>query len=227
MRWNSSGVNRGRVCPLLKSRGDQSGIGGRRIQCYTNLVLPGGHQTTAYYFPASHYQSENRITLRAQGNIDVVAPIKILDGADYEFKAGGSIDMNGVDAFVDVAPGATFLAEIEGCTRAAQSYTPEVPEFSIQRLPRRLALDLPKVEAPIKQPQFLLPIPNPASSSVSFKTDLAGPLRITLLNGLGGTVLNAYSVNAELSLQGVAAGLYTVRAQDALGQLRSTYLIVE
>ena len=207
--------------------GTLAGARGRRIQCYTDLVLPGGDQPTTYYFPASHYQSENRITLRAQGSIDVTAPIKILSGAHYEFKAGSSIDMNAVDAYVDIAPGATFLAAIEGCTRSAQSYKPEVPEFSFDRLPRRLGLELPEVEAQIKQPQFLLAIPNPASGSVSFRTDLAGPLRITLLNGLGGTVLNANSVNEEMPLHGVAAGIYTVRVQDAHGQSRSTYLIVE
>lgn len=206
---------------------DQYGIGGRRIQCYTNLVLPGGHQTTAYYFPASHYQSENRITLRAAGGINVVAPIKILDGANYEFKAGGYIDMNAVDAYVDVSPGATFLAEIEGCTRTAQSYTPEVPEFSFQRLPRRLALELPEAEAPYEEAKFLRAIPNPARGSVAFRTDLMGQIRITLVNSLGGAVLRDQTVVQDLSLQGLAVGIYLVRAEDGNGQIRTTRLLVE
>lgn len=104
---------------------DLWGINGRRISCHTNLVLPGGHQQTTYYFPANHYQSENRVLLRAQESITVAAQIKILDGAHYEFLAGNFVDFNAIDASVDIHPGATFLAAIEGCTKSAPHRKPK------------------------------------------------------------------------------------------------------
>jgi V8-like Glu-specific endopeptidase len=88
---------------------DHSGLSGRRISLYDNLELPGGNYPEAYYFPANHYQSENKIVLRARNNIITNKPITILAGSDYEFIAGNSITLK--DNFI-IKEGATFKASI-------------------------------------------------------------------------------------------------------------------
>jgi V8-like Glu-specific endopeptidase len=88
---------------------DHSGLNSRRITEYDNLVLPGGNYPEAYYFPANHYQSENKIVLQARNDITTNRPITILNGADYEFIAGNSITLK--ENF-RVEKGATFSASI-------------------------------------------------------------------------------------------------------------------
>ncbi|MFV0390669.1 MAG: T9SS type A sorting domain-containing protein [Paludibacteraceae bacterium] len=88
---------------------DHSGLNSRRITEFDNLVLPGGNYPEAYYFPASHYQSENKIVLQARNNITTDKPITILSDSDYEFIAGGTIELN--EGFT-VEKGASFTASI-------------------------------------------------------------------------------------------------------------------
>jgi len=88
---------------------DTWGLGSRKISIYNNLTLPGGNYPAAYYFPANHYQAENKIVLRARDKITTNKPITILKGADYEFVAGNSIELK--EGF-SVNEGANFTARV-------------------------------------------------------------------------------------------------------------------
>jgi hypothetical protein len=207
---------------------DLWGINGRRISCYTNLELPGSQQQTTYYFPANHYQSENRIQLRAQEQITVVAPIKILNGAHYEFLAGNSIDINGIDTYVDVHPGATFVAAIEGCTKSAPSALSVAPQFAFQRLPERLEWKPGAAQAQADEIKgFLLLQPNPATGTTRLLTDMQGPLRITVINATGQAAMQATVHDVEFNVSTLPAGMYLIRAQDANGEHRTARLVKE
>lgn len=105
---------------------DLFGMGGRKVICYQNLQLPGVSGVSGEYFPASHYQSENKVTLQAEEGIDVVSKIRIYNGADYEFKAGNQITYapNSTSSYLEIEPGATFLGAIEQCS-ANRSASPE------------------------------------------------------------------------------------------------------
>lgn len=163
---------------------DLVGVGGRRIQCYSNLELPGGAYSLsnhAYYFPANHYQAENRVELRAEGQIEVTAPIHILPGAHYEFKAGSSVLLNGL---VDVAPGATFVAAVEGCTRSASGGTQEPDLFAGRsKLPRQMTY-VPNSEQQNAwfETRYPRPVvyPNPTTGAVNIE-GLSGPAPSTVL----------------------------------------------
>lgn len=67
---------------------DLFGMGSRKIDCYENLDLPGAAGVSGEYFPAKHYQSENKIILQAKNKITTNSPITVHPGADYEFRAG-------------------------------------------------------------------------------------------------------------------------------------------
>lgn len=89
------------------------GMPGRKITCYDNLTLPGGAAgAKGYYFPAEHYQDENKITLSADNDITTNKDITVFDGADYEFTAGNSITLS---PGFKVESGANFKASIQGC----------------------------------------------------------------------------------------------------------------
>jgi hypothetical protein len=70
---------------------DLFGMDGRKVSSYENLTLPGASLTHGYYFPANHYQSENKIVLQAKQKIITTDSITIFQGADYEFVAGEKI----------------------------------------------------------------------------------------------------------------------------------------
>ena len=204
---------------------DLVGIYGRRITCYTNLDLPGGHQEPAYYFPASHYQSENRIALRAQQHINVVAPITILSGAHYEFLAGESVLLNGL---VDVHQGATFVAAIEGCTKSMDP-SPSDLSPTFVRLPKKLTMDLVAMEeAPEEQAQetFLSVFPNSTHGMVQFRTDLQGPWQVELFGPLGTRVRDTHLHEASMGLGGIAPGMYHIRITNGDGDQRTARLVL-
>lgn len=205
---------------------DLWGIGGRRISCNTNLDLPGGGLDEAYYFPANHYQSDNRIALRAQHRINVVAPITILNGAHYEFLAGESVELNGL---VDVRPGATFVAAIEGCTKSMENNSPGTFAPSFVRLPKKLTLvDHAVLERPNSpsQEKYLTLFPNPAHNIVHFRTDLVGPWDTRII-GPTGTIVRSHWLHAEtLNVSGLSPGIYHLRISDANGEQRTGRLVI-
>jgi len=201
------------------------GMDGRKIACYANLDLPGGHQQHTYYFPANHYQTENTITLQAQERINVVAPITILTDASYVFKAGSAINLNTV---VDIHPGATFVAEIEGCTVSgvAGGSSRSAPVFT--KLPRRMTLDREFVEGmrePAAPGPFLEVFPNPGSDLIGFHSDMQKAQRVELIGMDGKVWYDGPATKMQLDISGIVNGMYVVRLRDAGGEYRTTRFI--
>lgn len=93
---------------------DLFGLESRKIECYNYLELPGEPGVSGEYFPAKHYQAENKVILRSASNIDVTQPIIIYPEANYEFHAPGEITFNGN---VDIMEGAEFETFSSPCTQ--------------------------------------------------------------------------------------------------------------
>lgn len=205
---------------------DLIGMDGRRIGCYTDLVLPGGGLAEAYYFPAFHYQSENRIQLRAQEKISVGAPITILEGAHYEFLAGEAVELNGM---VDVHPGATFLAAIEGCTKSAPVGHGDGFEPTFSKLPKRLSFQAPadpSKAGEVGEPPFLQVFPNPTTGLVKIGTDVPKPWSV-VLTGIAGNVVWSGSVpDGSMDLSAMPAGVYLLRLYNDRNTQRTSRVVV-
>ena len=205
---------------------DWNGIGGRRIQCYTNLDLPGGDLDHAYYFPANHYQAENRITLRAMGSINVSAPITILEGAHYEFKAGGYVELNGL---VDVRQGATFLAEIQGCTKSQPTGTAALPVPEFVKLPKHLEsvseVAGVSVGSDAGDQSFLTVYQNPGADKVALRTDFDVPFDAQLISVDGRVIPLGTLLVPELDASSLAPGLYLLRLTATDGAMRMSRFI--
>lgn len=116
---------------------DLYGMGERKITRYSDLVLPGETGVSGHYFPANHYQSENRISLVADNTISTTQPITIYNGADYEFVAGGSITLGpGFSA----EAGSNFTARI-GTSASLKSANSSLEQGIIGKMK---SIDLPK-----------------------------------------------------------------------------------
>lgn len=72
---------------------DLFGMEGRKIECYDNLVLPGAPGVSGHYFPANHYQAENKIVLQSLSNITVNNNVTVHAGADYELIAAETVNI--------------------------------------------------------------------------------------------------------------------------------------
>jgi hypothetical protein len=116
---------------------DLYGMGERKITRYSDLVLPGETGVSGHYFPANHYQSENRISLVADNTISTTHPITIYNGADYEFVAGESITLS--PGFTAEA-GSNFTARI-GASASLKSANSSLEQGIIGKMK---SIDLPK-----------------------------------------------------------------------------------
>jgi hypothetical protein len=116
---------------------DLYGMTERKITRYTDLELPGEEGVSGHYFPANHYQSENRISLVADNTVTTTQPITIYNGADYEFVAGESIELGpGFTAEV----GSNFTARI-GSSGSLKSASSTLEQSIIGQLQ---SIDLPE-----------------------------------------------------------------------------------
>jgi hypothetical protein len=119
---------------------DLAGMDGRQISCYPNLTLPGGNSEMQDYFPASHYQDENTITLQAEHRIETVGTLRIHSGANYKFQAGDEIVLT--DGF-EVQAGAEFSATIVPCVSNKMEESPA--SSAMNNIKNRIAnMDFPK-----------------------------------------------------------------------------------
>jgi hypothetical protein len=145
------------------------GMPGRKITCYDNLTLPGGATgADGYYFPAEHYQDENKITLSANNDITTNKDITVFDGADYEFTAGNSITLS---PGFRVESGANFRASIQGCP------SPKKGNPNQMFIDKLRSIELPDYEKNNKEANkdldkdfiVIRAEPNPASQSINLK----------------------------------------------------------
>lgn len=87
--WQASSRFRDALRP--NSNDFVTGIGGRDIECYENLLNLSGN-----YYPAKDYQPDNFIRLRANNNIttSLTEPLTIKHGANFQFNASNSVTLS-------------------------------------------------------------------------------------------------------------------------------------
>lgn len=194
---------------------DWFGIGSRKINCYDNLELPGAPGVSGQYFPANHYGDDNLVVLSSQTNITTTQPIHIYDGAEYTFRATGTIDL-GPNFVVD--PGATFIAEIGSCpTNSSKAVDPlnEVRDRLSQiHLPERLAYTAPdSVVFSRNRRSFSVSLsPNPNTGTFKLQSATQGRYQVRVLD-VTGRIVHASSFEGSestVTLSGVPTGTYLV-----------------
>lgn len=201
---------------------DLLGMGERKITQYDNLVLPGSNGVSGNYFPANHYQSNNKIVLLANNNISTTQPLTIFTGAEYEFVAGNSITLGpGFSA----QSGSTFTAKI-GNSSSLKSGVSSMEQDMIGRLktiqlPKSKTFNIDKYlheNELLEQLQISEVYPNPNEGNFSFEilSNIKCKLKIELVNIHGQsfhndvlTVDNSFTVN--LNVQNIQKGLYILK----------------
>lgn len=202
---------------------DLFGMGERKITVYDNLTLPGATGVSGQYFPANHYQSNNKISLKANNTIKTTQPMTIYSGADYEFIAGSSITLGpGFKA----QSGSTFSAKIGtvGSLKSAESTLeqevigklrsielPKYKKFEIEKYIPALEID--------EKIQISEIFPNPNDGDFTFRLtsgDLKEQLHIELINIQGQTIysnLIMLDLNAIVNINktDMPKGLYILK----------------
>lgn len=203
---------------------DLWGIYGRRIECYENLELPGGYQIPTYYFPADHYQDENKIQLRAAGYVHVNHPITILSGADYEFKAGSQITL---DPGFFVQNGANFKATIETCntTRGMALAPGWSTAQDMEPLPRNQDEDrLSNSEVKSVSEDDLLLYPNPVVDVLNFPAAAINPMQIEVIEPDGRVAMRSFLDQDHLFVGQLSAGIYFIRSVAHEGAILGRFI---
>lgn len=201
-----------------------TGMGSRKISCYPNLILPGATGVSGEYFPAEDYQSNNNITLQANGTIQTTQPINIYPNANYTFKAGISITLG--NGFVAHA-GSTFTAKIQGCTESAVKKSPTIYDRLAQiTLPKRQEFDINTYITEEEQKKVsalftLYPNPSTGQCTVKFAIPLGTNVIITLTDMTGRDIAtidqswhNQGTSLVPFSTESYAPGMYLVRFSD-------------
>jgi len=145
---------------------DAFGLPHRRIECYNSLELPGT-VGIGEYFPANHYQAENKVILRSASDIDVTKKIIIYPGADYEFHAPGEIDSGNE---IEIMEGAEFETYSSGCQpqRLASPYSAFINVLKDIKMPSKKESN--KVSYLTANPMEIFP--NPAIERVHVKLNV-------------------------------------------------------
>ncbi len=129
---------------------------------------------------------------------------------------------------MDVHPGATFVAAIEGCTKSAQSPLSETPVFAFRRLPERMDWKPRTEPPPASAAKGILSFqPNPANGTTRLVTDMEGPLRDSVIHATGQTAMSATSHDGEFNVSALPAGMYLVRVENTAGAMRTARLVKE
>ncbi len=200
---------------------DQYGLGERKIAAYDNLVLPGANGN---YFPANHYQSNNKVTLYANNSITTTQPLTIYSGADYDFIAGTSITLG---AGFTVQAGANFSAKIgsSGSLKRAKlaleqdiiekMHSIELPKYKKFEIEKYLQKE-DRIDENIQISEIY---PNPNDGIFKFKLTseiLKAHLHIELINVQGqiiyeNKILFEHSAEININKPDIPKGLYILK----------------
>lgn len=223
---------------------DWYGMPPRKIFCYPNLTLPGAMGVSGEYFPASHYQPNNRINLRAEHHITTNQDLHIHSGADYTFTAGQSIELN--EGF-EVDAGANFTARVEVApcnTRKSATASAKdmlLYKLSNTKLPDYQSFDPDKYKKPKGKAEKsvleskIIAYPNPTSKEVTLVYDLGQEEKVSLYisNLLGEKVITVLKDMPEtqgqhevvIDVSQLEAGMYIYTLQTSEG-LESKRLVI-
>jgi len=203
---------------------DIGGLLPKKITCYENLILPGSQgpyistSSLGQYFPASHYQDENKIILQASNSIEVTSPITIYPEAEYKFRAPSIVYNN-----IMVKPGGTFIAEIGGCETGWKTSPEEemenllLAELKQIKLPERLKYNPPK-----QSKEQIQVYPNPNNGIFTLQCSSEVSKEIIVQNILGYTVYESNNNTAntiEIDLRNLAVGVYVVKVITESGNI--------
>lgn len=195
---------------------DAFGLPHRKIECYNSLELPGTIGV-GEYFPASHYQTENKVILRSATDIDVTNKIIIYPGADYEFHAPGEIDSGNE---IEVMEGAEFETFPSACQpqRLASPYMAYMNALRDIKIPTKKES---KKESYISTSSMVI-YPNPALDQINVRingfadADALKHLQITNLVGQQITTKTNHIVDeqgnfhATINISELVSGIYII-----------------
>jgi hypothetical protein len=224
---------------------DQGGIPGRQITCYPQINLNaelnnGVNPPTAFFnlYPANLYQQDNQITLASQTTTNTNGIVRVMQGANFVFQAGQSVNLN---PGFEVQPGAVFTAQIAGspCYIDNSTYrtsdlsarndnseyqTPDMNQILLNTpLPEEKIFDITKYAAPknitkIEGVNRFNVYPNPARNNVIVEMFFQNQeknvaLHIYDINGrmvYSKQFKNIYFINEQINLPSLSAGIYNV-----------------
>ena len=200
--------------PYHNNAVDLWGLDSRRITMFDNLVLPGGDSTVnGYYFPAKHYQAENKIELKSRSTITTDRPITIFEGAEYEFGAKNSITLG---PGFHVQSGAKFRAYIlpPEPISVKESRSDLNPEL-IKHLERIILPPFSNIEIDSYIESSIKIFPNPAHDilNIHFVNGVENRKKIELVTITGQSILEKYiSEKLEtINIGSVLEGIYILK----------------
>jgi hypothetical protein len=214
---------------------DIRGLGSRKITLYENLTLPGGNLTHGYYFPANHYQPDNKVVLRAKKNINTTHPITIFTGADYDFIAGEKITLG---TGFRAQQGSNFRAVISPQLKSSKSVEPDRKQMFIDELK---SIDLPKrmdfnINNYLQDGKLIRPTqdvsvyPNPATDIINIKADNFSEINGLSIYGITGNLIYDKKAVADvehIDVHNYPPGLYLVKIQYIDGKCNYVKVVIQ
>tara|TARA_R110002050_G_scaffold290260_1_gene443680 strand:- start:2184 stop:3800 length:1617 start_codon:yes stop_codon:yes gene_type:complete len=215
---------------------DIIGLDERKITCYDNLILPGATGVSGEYFPANHYQSENKIIINSKDKIVTDQGIRIYSGANYEFIARNQVILG---LGFDVESGAEFVAKTGSCNENKLGLTSSeqkmISKLHQIELPESINFKLDnffeKKTDLISNVLQVYPNPNRGSFNVLMKFLDNSTERFTMeiVDYQGRSVFNGYlfgNLPKNIDARGLISGLYIVKV-NSKDSVYSVKIIVE
>ena len=225
-RFNTAWTNSRQMRNALNPDGDYilTGISGRQIDCHDDLLNLSGD-----YFPASDYQPDNQIVMKANNNITTNGNLTIHSGADFVFEAGNSITFG---PGFRVEAGATFSARTgTSCNSNLKSGEvgikdiiasipiPDYKAFGTNNLKSGKVTD---IEYYFDEQEFISIYPNPINDIAKIDlgfSDLQSVVNIEIFNSIGTRVIhkqinNVLNTKIELNLSSLRSGVYLAKISN-------------
>ncbi len=214
--------------PYHNNAVDLWGIDSRRITMYDNLILPGGDGTNGYYFPANHYQAENKIELKSRSDIQTTHPITIFEGADYEFAAKNSIVLS---PDFSVQHGASFRAYILPPERISIKENKSTPDQKlIDRLEKITLPPFSNKNLSVSIESSFMAFPNPVDKilNIHFTNDNGDRKKIELITITGQTFFEKYITETmeTINVSSIPEGIYILRITEKDSRTKTEKVIV-
>lgn len=225
-RFNSAYTSSRTMRNALNPDGDYilTGISGRQIDCHDDLLNLSGD-----YFPASDYQPDNQIVMKANNNITTSGNLTIHSGADFVFEAGNSITFG---PGFRVEAGATFSARTgTSCNSNLKSgevgvkdiiASIPIPDYKAFGTNNLKSGKVTGIEYYSDEKEFISIYPNPVNDIAKIDlgfSDLQSVVNIEIFNSIGTRIIhkqlnNVLNTKVELNLSSLMTGVYMVKISN-------------